>query len=192
MNVATSCIFDLLHLEIKMEYSRRTTDRVNSEQDSVSDNQVSIPGLVETSQWLKGPSAVSERSTEWFTQLHKLCLNSSVSLGETLTTCFRELQEAKDLFQLLAAQSKTINSLIDIYAMQLTATQQHIVDSQILWLGQLEKTVDAPAMSEDSPMAVLEKAQDEWLHVTNIWIDSMDCANAASLTKSHAKTQAEY
>lgn len=117
-------------------------------------------------------------------QLQHLLVDTTPSWGESLASEMQKLQNAKNPWQLATTQYEAGSQQLDLYAKEVAAAVQQMYDSQLLWLGNWDKTVetaetlDRKASPENFVLATWGKAQDEWLQLTRKWIDSLKSTDA--------------
>ena len=135
--------------------------------------------------WLNGSLAVPKKAVDSLLEIQRHWL-STASLGtETLALELKELQQAKDPVEFVSAQFSLANQQLEIFTSQVASLMQQLYDAQLLWIGQWDEKSEAatatPASAQPTQQALgaLGRVQDEWLKVTQSWIDSLSAVSQA-------------
>ncbi len=130
--------------------------------------------------WVTDPMGGTRQTLDALMQLHQQWLESASMGGETLAQEIKELQQAKDPAQFISAQLAIVNQQLELCTRQVAALLQQVYDAQLLWLGQWDSKADEARSAADhsrSAFSALGRMQDEWLKVTQNWIDSVNGAS---------------
>lgn len=166
-----------------------STDKVlhgSGTQASAHDNnQPPNGGMAGVQAWMDGPLAAPKMVVDSLLEMQRQWLKTASMGNETLSLELKELQEAKDPMQFASTQIALVSQQLEICTRQVAAVLQQIYDAQLLWMGQWDDkrtaTPAAPSLEQanQSALSALGRMQDEWLKVTQNWIDSVNSASHA-------------
>lgn len=138
-----------------------------------------------TPDWLSGSLANPKAAVDSVLEMQRQLLKTASMGSETLAMELKELQDAKDPMEFVSAQISLANQQLEILARQVSAVLQQIYDAQLLWMGQWsdksadKKSAPSSAQQNNPALSALTKVQDDWLKISQSWIDSIHAANAA-------------
>lgn len=142
-------------------------------------------GLPGVQAWIHGQLAAPKKVVDSLLDMQRQWLKTASMGNETLSLELKELQEAKDPMQFASVQIALVSQQLEICTRQVAAVVQQIYDAQLLWMGQWDdKRSETPAtpsleQANQSALSALGRMQDEWLKVTQNWIDSVNSASRA-------------
>lgn len=156
--------------------------RSDAKPHSNGDNRPAEDG---TQDWVTGPLTAPKQAVDSLLEMQCQWLKTASMGSETLAIELKELQQAKDPMQFMVAQFSLANQQLEIVTRQLAAAMQQLYDAQLLWLGQFDSRSEElrakPALDNpgQSVLEALGKVQDDWLKVTQNWIDTIHTGNNA-------------
>lgn len=164
-----------------MARNRQTS--ADTAQHGSGDHLASDGGMPGMQDWLSGTLAVPKRAVDSLLEMQRQWLKTASMGNETLALELKELQDAKDPVQFASAQISVAHQQLETCTRQVAAILQQIYDTQLLWMGQWDEksegapAAQSPAQASQSALSALGRVQDEWLKVTQNWIDSINSAS---------------
>jgi hypothetical protein len=155
-------------------------------------------GIGNARAWVRGSLGAAHSAADWLEQWQRFNLDSVTSLSESLAAAAREAEQAKDPFALVGVPSQIMGQQLQEMMRQFGAVMQESMKAQARWAQQLRQhsgewtlqstgsgTVASPAQAAptDAAWKSLAQAQDEWLAITQRWLDAVNAA-----TVQRAKT----
>lgn len=138
-----------------------------------------------TQDWLTGSLATPKKAVDSLLEIQRHWLRTASLGSETLALELKELQQAKDPAEFVSAQFSLAHQQLEIFSSQVASLMQQLYDAQLLWIGQWDEKSEEPAaaLASTQPtqqaLGALGRVQDEWLKVTQSWIDSLSAVSQA-------------
>jgi hypothetical protein len=135
--------------------------------------------LLGTQAWFDGTLVAPKMVLDSLLEMQRQWLKTACLGNEALSLELKELQEAKDPMQFVSTQISLANQQLEICTRQVTAILQQLYDAQLLWMGQWDDKGDAlPSLEQanQSALSAMGRVHDEWLKVTQNWIESANFA----------------
>lgn len=129
--------------------------------------------------WFNGALAAPKKAVDSLLEMHCQWLKTAAQGNETLAAELKELQQARDPVQFMSAQFAVANQQMEVLTRQVSAVMQQLYDAQLMWLGQWDEKSEevqaamTPQNPSQSVLNALGRAQDDWLKVTQSWIDTI-------------------
>lgn len=156
-----------------------------SEAHRPGNGHAAVNGLPGMPDWLKAPMTDPKKAVDTMLEMQRQWLKTASTSSETLAMELKELQQAKDPAEFVSAQVALANQQLEILARQVAAVMQQIYDAQLMWLGQWDEkaaAMQSASSAEESAstaFSALTKMQDDWLKMTQSWIDSINSAGSS-------------
>jgi|GEM_PF-5512231 hypothetical protein len=154
----------------------------NGRTDSISSNAERPPTSAfstSTNDWITGTLTAMLEATEWMQPSMRQDAHVSTAVPETVLKGMSDFGHAGDPLGFMAAYIDLSNRQLEDWAKPMTAAMQQLIDMQLAWFGNFEKMrsqsfdqVRAGSESEDDGRTAWLNAQDNWLAMTQSWIDS--------------------
>ncbi len=130
-------------------------------------------------EWISGSLSAAQQAMRWVQPANGLGSPVSTAATEAFLKGMSDLGRANDPMGFMAAYSEWTGRQWEEWSKPMAAAMQQWIDMQFQWAGQLEKMISSPAagkpskpvLDEDGRTAWLQ-AQDNWLAMTQAWIDS--------------------
>jgi hypothetical protein len=149
------------------------------------DGHASGNGTALVQDWLHVPLAAPKQAIDSLLEMQRQWLKTTSMGSETLALELKELQRAKDPVEFASAQFTLVQQQLEILTRQVAAFMQQIYDAQLLWIGQFDEKsgetpgTQSPAQQIQSALHALGRVQDEWLNVTQTWIERINSGSHA-------------
>lgn len=170
---------------------------------AIGDTQgpIAAPGgpeaLAQAREWVQGSLDTARAAAGWMEALQRISLQIASSWNENLAQASRQAGQADDPYALMAVPAQVAKLQLEALSRQVATGLQDLFDHQVALVSQAnDRATDAlgrlaapeglaPRRGADAadaadrtgaPLAAWGHAQDEWLAVTQRWIDAMDAA----------------
>lgn len=148
-------------------------------------------GMAAAREWVTGSLAAAHDAAGWMEELQRLNMQAASAWAQTLAMGSREVGQAGDPYQLMSVSARIVNQQFEEMSRQFASATQRLFDTQARWMDRLREQatgqaqrlqVTLPGASkpdagpENSALAALGQAQDEWLAMTRRWIETINTA----------------
>ena len=167
----------MLHIDnnAKRPISNGRADSASSDAESTPTSPISASA----NYWIAGTLTAMRQATDWIQPSTDQGVSVSTTVLETFLKGMSDFGHAGDPLGFMAAYIELSNHQLEDWAKPMTAAMQQLIDMQLAWFGNFEKMrsqsfdqVRAGSESEDDGRTAWLNAQDNWLAMTQSWIDS--------------------
>jgi hypothetical protein len=148
------------------------------------------PGIDGARAWVCRSLGAVQGAADWIEQMQRFNLQGVTALTQSLAAGARQAQQADDPYQLMAVPTQIFTHQVQELTRQLGAVMEASVRAQARWAEQLRPTVPAsppagwaggwaPASHADPAQSAwnsLGRVQDEWMAITQRWLDAVNAA----------------
>jgi hypothetical protein len=140
---------------------------------SASENSIPNPA-----DWLSNSFGSSQIGLEWVNQFQLSFLQSAIKWQAAMTQALGELQKAKNPLEYMSLEANASKTHFEAFATQASSLLQQLFDTQLQLHSRLIKNSDpaeiaSPAAQAAPPLLkAWGQAQDDWLKLTQSWIDA--------------------
>lgn len=163
-----------------------------------SQQDVGVQGVCAARQWMGTSLASLNGAVAWMEQVHALSDSTLSGWSKGLELCSRDLDQARDLGQVMALPAQMVNHQLEQTSRQFVKALQAFYEAQSTWAEDWRKQVaeqvqqagtlageiaSANGASQAAPPAAISQFQDQWLALTRRWIDAVGAASRAEATE---------